>query len=357
MAPYQQLSILVCSEPLKTRLIGYNPQWIYCDVLVVEFGLYCERKETVMQVFDREAIGTHCVGQAWPDFLGAVEVGESFIIETEQFNLVNGPIAVRGIKAGEAIAVHIEHIEMLPPYHAPNGGPFFEGMGDLQPLDYRDGYFYFPQHFRLKANPSIGNVAVLPEPTEAVMQIINTDHLERGWRRIVNDPRTKHCHQDSRWLTAGTTIHLKAQVDEAGICLADVHGYIGQGELAFAGIEVAARVQLRVERSIGWLVDWPLIETDDEIMVCCSDTNIMHNTTDDQFVDVVRRAYWALREVVAARIGGTINDANPIVATAADLRPCALYGLGNFIQKEGKKDRPDLDIAVAIALPKAVFIE
>ncbi len=28
-------------------------------------------------------------------------------------------------------------------------------------------------------------------------------------------------------------------------------GYIGEGELAFAGIEVAARVQLRVERSEG----------------------------------------------------------------------------------------------------------
>lgn len=309
-----------------------------------------------MQVFSRDSIQTHCVGDKWPEFLGEVKLGESFLIETERFNLVNGPIAVHDIKAGQPIAIHIENIEILPPFAAPNGGPFFEGMGDLQPLDYRDGYFYFPQHFRLKANPSIGNVAVLPEPTESILQMASNDHLKRGWRRVVNDPRTKHCHQDCRWLTAGATIHLKAQVDEAGLCVGDVHGYIGQGELAFAAIEVAANVQLRVERSSGWLVDWPLIETEDEIMVFCSDTNILNNTQDDQFVDVVRRAYWALREVVADRIGGTIEDANPIVATAAEIRPTALYGLGNFIQKDGKTEQPDRDIALVIALPKGVFL-
>ena len=54
-----------------------------------------------MKVFKRENIKTHCVGQEWPEFLGSVQLGESFIIETEQYNLVNGPIAIREIKAGE----------------------------------------------------------------------------------------------------------------------------------------------------------------------------------------------------------------------------------------------------------------
>jgi acetamidase/formamidase len=172
----------------------------------------------------------------------------------------------------------------------------------------------------------------------------------------VNDPRGKHCHQDCPYLTAGSIIHLKAQVDEAGLCLADVHGYIGQGELAFAGIEVAARVQVRVERSEGWYVDWPLIETQDEIMVFCSDTNMLEGSTDQQYVDLVRRAYREMRKVVAERIGGSIGDANPIVATALDIRNCALYGLGNYIQKDGKRpNQPDRDIAVVGVLPKEAF--
>jgi len=284
-------------------------------------------------------------------------LGESFVIETERFNLANGPIAVADIRAGDSIAVHVERIEMLPPYESPNGGPFFEGVGDPLPLELRDGHFVFPDYFRLKARPSVGNIAVLPEPTDSVLDLIRSDPLGRGWRRIVNDPRAKHCHQDCQYVGPGSTIHLKAQVDQAGLCAADVHGYIGQGEVAFAGIEVSAIIQLCVERSEGWLVDWPLIETDDEIMVFCSDTNLLDGTEDQAYVDVVREAYRAVREVVAARVGGTIEQVNSIVASALDIRNCAVYGLGNYIQADEKAVQPDKDIAIVACLPKDIFLQ
>ena len=308
-----------------------------------------------MKVFKREKIQTHSVGQEWPEFLGSVQLGESFIVETEQYNLVNGPIAIGEVEAGEDIAVHIERIEILPPFNSPNGGPFFEGMGNPLELEYREGYFLFPKYFQLKANPSVGNIAVLPKPTETILELVRNDPAKRGWRRIVNDPRAKHCHQDCQYLTQESIIHLKAQVDQVGLCTADVHGYIGQGEVAFAGIEVNANIQLRVERSTEWLVDWPLIETDDEIMLFCSDTNILDGTEDQTYVDIVREAYRAIREVVAAKVEGSIEEVNSIVATALDIRNCAVYGLGNYIQKDGKTGQPDKDIAVLACLPKDVF--
>ena len=314
-------------------------------------------------VFTRDMIHKHCTGAEWPEFLSEVQLGESFIIETERFNMVNGPIAIKNVLAGDSIGVNIEVIEILPPFESPNGGPFFEGMGDLVPLEYRDGQFYYPNGLVLQAVPSVGNVAVLPSPTETVLAISRRDlgpprkgHRGWGWRGVVNDLRGRHCHQDCRYLTAGSIIHLKAQVDSAGLCLADVHGYIGQGELAFAGIEVSARVQVRVERSEGWYIDWPLIETEDEIMVFCSDRNLEDPSIEREYVDVVRLAYQEMRTVVAKKIGGTINDANPIVAAALDIRNCALYGLGNFIQKDGKQPgQQDRDIALIGALPKSIF--
>jgi len=310
-----------------------------------------------MKTFTRASIQKHCVGVDWPDFLGNVEIGEPFVIETGQLNLANGPIAINGIEAGDSIAVHVERVEILPPFRAPNGGPFFEGMGDSPTLQYAEGYFLFPKHFRLKARPSVGNIAVLPAPTERIRELARTDHAGRGWRRMVNDPRAKHCHQDCQYLAAGSRIHLRAQVQGAGICAADVHAYIGQGEVAFAGIEVNANVQLRVDRSNGWPVDWPLIETDDEIMLFCSDTNLLDGTADQEYVDVVREAYRAMREVVAARVNGKLEEANPIVATALDIRNCAIYGLGNYIRKDGKTGAPDQDIAIVACLPKDVFVE
>jgi acetamidase/formamidase len=310
----------------------------------------------LMKTFTRESIHTHCVGADWPDFLGSVEIGEPFVIETERFNLANGPIAVNGVKAGDALAVHVEQVDILPPYYAPNGGPFFEGMGDPQSLELADGYFYYPRHFRLRAHPSVGNIAVLPESTERMRALVQVDRSGWGWRRAVNDPRGKHCHQDCAYLGAGARIHLRSQVDGAGICAADVHAYLCHGEVAFAGIEVNANLRLRVERSTGWLVDWPLIETEDEIMLFCSDTNLLSGGPSQQYVDVVRAAYRAMRAVVAARIQGTLAEANPIVATALDIRNCAIYGLGNYVQKEGKIDVIDQDIAIVACLPKDVFI-
>jgi acetamidase/formamidase len=310
-----------------------------------------------MQIFRRESILTHCVGQAWPEFLGKVRLGESFIVETEQYNNANGPVAIEGVSAGDPILVHIERIQIDPPFYAPNGGPLFEGIGDPLPLVLEDGYFKFPEHFQLKASPSVGNIAILPRPTEGILDLARDDPLGRGWRRIVNDPRAKHCHQDCQYLSSGSRIHLKAQVDQAGLCVADVHGYIGQGEVAFAGIEVQADVQLRVERSRGWLVDWPLIETQDEIMLFCSDTNLLGASESQSYVDVVREAYRAIREVVAAKVGGTVAEVNSIVASALDIRNCAIYGLGNYVREDGKSAQPDRDIAIVACLSKDLFLD
>jgi acetamidase/formamidase len=167
----------------------------------------------------------------------------------------------------------------------------------------------------------------------------------RAWRRLVNDPRGKHCHQDCPLLGAGAILHLRAQVAGGGLCVADVHATQPAGEMAFDGIGAAADVLLRVERSSGWLVDWPLVETADEVMVCVSGS---------RYVEVVRQAYWSLREVVAARAGCTIDEANSLVAAAADLRNGAIYGLGDgYIS--GTAGQPSGDLAVMAAIPKRAF--
>lgn len=73
-----------------------------------------------------------------------------------------------------------------------------------------------------------------------------------------------------------------------------------------------------------------------------------------RYVDVIRQAYRSLCDVVAVRISGTVEEANTVVATAADIRNCALYGLQGFISDE--KSPATSEIAVVAALPKAVFV-
>jgi hypothetical protein len=104
---------------------------------------------------------------------------------------------------------------------------------------------------------------------------------------------------------------------------------------------------------MGWLVDWPIIETPDEIMVCSSYSRAYSHRPPLDYVDVVREAYRAMRAIVADRAGISIEEANTIVATAVDIHNCALYGLKGFISPE-KSPHTD-DIAVVAALPKEVF--
>ena len=58
-------------------------------------------------------------------------------------------------------------------------------------------------------------------------------------------------------------------------------------------------------------------------------------------------------DVVAARIGASLEEANTIVATAVDIRNCALYGLAGFID-DGRSPQTS-DLAIVAALPKSVF--
>lgn len=316
-----------------------------------------------MQRFSRDSIQSHCDGSVWPQFLGRVKLGESFQIETLEVG-PTGPIEIAGVEKGDTIAISIEKIDIEPPFKAPNGGPFYLGCGPLVELDYRDGYFYWPSRFKLKSRPSIGNVAILPEPTEEILELckyslFGRDALKpdpRGWRRVVRDTRDKHCHQDCSSLREGAKIYMKVNVDGAGLCVDDIHGSISEGELAFAAIETKGTVQLSVNQSEDWFVDWPLIETDEEIQVFCSYTATYSRRPQLKYVDLVREGYKAMRQVVAKKANCTVEEANTIVATACSIRNCVLYGLGEGYISPQQKNQPPYDIAIVACLLKEVFI-
>lgn len=136
------------------------------SVMVATKGGTSVMNESSLKRFDRVLIRSHFAedDQLSPDFIGSVELGESFILETENSNDANGPVSVAGVKAGDAITVEIEEIEIVGPVVAPNGGPLdgFEGIE----LELQGGYLYFPEHFRIRPRPTLGNIAILPSPEE-----------------------------------------------------------------------------------------------------------------------------------------------------------------------------------------------
>lgn len=308
-----------------------------------------------MQVFPRSAIDTHQVGVDWPAFLGMVQIGEPFVIETERFKAVNGPIRIEGLAAGDDVAIHIEEIEMVGPFEALTG-EHGEGEQRVKLELGEDDCFYFPRHFRLQARPTIGNIGILPSPNVRAATWAREAQgagSGLGWRQFMTGARGKHCHQDCPWLAAGSIIHMKSQIDGVGLCVSDAHGYQAAGALAYAGIEVSANVRLRAERSQGWLVDWPLIETEEEIMVLVAHTHPpREGAMQPTYADIAREAYGALRRIVADRTKCSVSEADQIVATAVDLRNCSLMGLGGM---DSHSESP-WDTSVVAVLPKASLL-
>lgn len=111
-----------------------------------------------------------------------------------------------------------------------------------------------------------------------------------------------------------------------------------------------------MDRSEAWSIDWPVIETADEFMVFVSYTSTYVRRPALRYVDLVKEAYQEIRRLVAQRMGISVEEANTIVATACDIKNCALYGLGeNYIpQARGKAP---YDIAIVASLPKSIFVQ
>jgi hypothetical protein len=99
----------------------------------------------------------------------------------------------------------------------------------------------------------------------------------------------------------------------------------------------------------------PVIETEDRLILFVSYTSTYDRRSALRYVDLVKMAYQAMRRVVAARRGISIEEANTIVATACDIVNFALYGLGeNYVPQD--RGRLPYDTALVAALPKSVFV-
>jgi hypothetical protein len=55
-------------------------------------------------------------------------------------------------------------------------------------------------------------------------------------------------------------------------------------------------------------------------------------------------------------VGASVEEANTIVATAADIRNCAIYGLGGYTADDPRRANTS-EIAIVAALAKDVFVD
>jgi len=180
-------------------------------------------------------------------------------------NPVTGPIYVESAEPGDTLVIKILDIT-LPDVGETSVMPGFGGLeGWLQqslPLTkfskiskenviYRinDG-----REIEIPVKPFIGTIGVSPA-SEAISTITPGRH---GGNMDVPD------------VCVGNTLYLPVAVKGALLGLGDVHAVQGDCEICGTAVEIPATVRLKVELIKNKRLDWPRVESRDEIMTVCS---------------------------------------------------------------------------------------
>ena len=221
-------------------------------------------------------------------------------------NPITGPIYVEKAEPGDALKIEIINISfpdvgwtaVIPGF----GG--LEGWLRLSPpltkfskisggkINYalNDG-----RTIEIPVKPFIGTIGVSPE-FEAVSTIVPGKH---GGNMDVPD------------ICTGNTLYLPVAVSGALLGLGDVHAVQGDGEICGTALEVSSKITMRIEVEKNKRLDWPRIESKDEIMTVCSAKPLE---------DAVRMAFLEMIKWLETDYGFERYDAYMLLSLAAKAR-------------------------------------
>jgi acetamidase/formamidase len=221
-------------------------------------------------------------------------------------NPVTGPIYVENAEPGDALKIEIINISfpdagwtaVIPGFGglegwlqlSPSVTKFSKISGGKIIYALNDG-----RTIQVPVKPFIGTIGVSPE-FEVVSTIVPGKH---GGNMDVPD------------VCAGSTLYLPVAVDGALLGLGDVHAVQGDGEICGTALEVSSIVTLRVELEKKRKLDWPRVESKDEIMTICSAKPLE---------DAVRLAFLELIKWLETDYGFERYDAYMFLSLAAKAR-------------------------------------
>jgi acetamidase/formamidase len=180
-------------------------------------------------------------------------------------NPVTGPVYVEGAESGDTLVVDIVDIKVgergitaLVPGFGLLEGWFTQAPPLSKFSEIRDGEVVFPlgtgKSIKIPARLMIGTIGVAPA-TESTATVTPSKHGG---------------NLDTPEVTVGNRLYLPVNVKGALFALGDVHATQGHGEVCGTGVEVPAVVRIKFELLKGKKIEWPRIESSDEIMTVCS---------------------------------------------------------------------------------------
>ncbi len=209
--------------------------------------------------------------------VASVEAGETILIETDDcfgsqlkseedlitevdFSKVNpatGPVEIKGAMPGDLLAVDILDIDLgtkgfmvAIPDEGGFGHLIEEPATKLIPVS--EGKFWFTPDLSFPINPMIGVIGVSPSERAVPCGEIGN----HGG------------NMDAKVICPGARVYFLVQKDGAMLAMGDVHAGMGDGESVICGVEITARVKVRVEliKSHQFRPPRPVVELSDRFI-------------------------------------------------------------------------------------------
>lgn len=248
-----------------------------------------------------------------------------------------GPIAVRGVRPGDALAVEILGFD-LPEW---GWACVIPGFGLLPQEEFPEPVL---RVFDLTTGDTtaLGDGVRIPiEPFCGTMGVPGA--AMRG--APIPPPHSGGGNIDTRHVTAGTTLYLPIEVEGGLFSLGDAHAAQGDGEVAISGLECAMRTRFRLDVVRDAHLPAPQLRRPPGSLTPRVDHGGWYATTgvETDLMEASRAAVRAMIDHLGRERGLSREDAYILCSLAGDLKICEVVDAPSWI--------------VGCFMPDAVFLE
>lgn len=215
-------------------------------------------------------------------------------------NPATGPIYVRGAAPGDTLIVTIQRIRLAEEgFLAVKAG---QGLLAHRAKHYatrmvpiRDGMAIFSERIRFPTRPMVGVIGTAPEGDPVATGLMG--------------PHGGNL--DNRYIAEGARVHLPVSVPGALLGIGDVHAAMGDGEIAYVGLEICAEVSVRVDLLKGRSIRRPRVETPDLWMTTGEDLDL---------AQAARIAAEEMADLLQERLGIGFEEAYMLICATVDVQ-------------------------------------
>lgn len=222
----------------------------------------------------------------------------------DRINPATGPLYVDGAKPGDILRVEVLDIKLdsqgvmtTAPNHGALGHMIDEEKTKVVPIV--NGKAKFNNRIQLDVVPMIGVIGTSPEE----------DEIPTG------TPGTHGGNMDCKRIGIGSVVYLPVNVPGALLSMGDVHAVMGDGEIIVCGIEIAAKVTVKVDVLTGLSLPLPMVIQGEHVMTIASD-----ETLDEAAVTATEMMFDFIRQALHM----DIHEAGMLLSAAGDLRICQI---------------------------------